>query len=496
MNITAIWPELALPEDLVYFRCRDRYLVTNPGLATWAVLDEAELRVLRALAAGEPAPPASDDDGTSPATERILARLILHWLVYLPGRRPEIQPPQASLRMVYYAITDGCNLRCPYCYASSARKLPGELITAESLNLVEQAAALGAETLILTGGEPLLRRDLFEVAEHARKHGMRVNIITNATRIRDAKIARKMADLFATITVSLDGGTAETHEPTRGQGTFAQTARGLMLLNEAGVEPMINHVVTPGNVQFLDKLAEFTGGLKIRRVRLMQHTELGRGAEDGVRYTFDHHLAVSRFTWTHPLAGNLLPEGPQPARQCDIQGNCGLGGNEIYVNSLGDVYPCKLVTGPMHKAGNLRDQPLADIYQAPVLADMRTNSVFEGENLADCRRCYIRAACGGGCRAYHMAMSGDLKRNSRTLCRMLRHTAVTRYWLTSGFTGRDLTDHHAEMTTPRLVHDGTVHPVFEDWQPEAEPGWRPEQPGSRRLLPLAVSGTARREGSA
>ena len=485
MKITATWPELTLPEDLVYFRCRDQYLVANPGLATWAVLGETELSVLRSLAIGKPAPPV----GIGPDSERILARLVLHWLVYLPGRPPQVRQPRSSLREVYYAITDGCNLRCPYCYASSTRKLPGELVTTESLDLVDQVAALGAETLILTGGEPLLRRDIFDVADHARRQGLLVNIITNATSIRDAATARRMADTFATITVSLDGGTAETHEPTRGKGTFAQTARGLSLLNEAGVQPMINHVVTPGNIQFLDKLAEFASGLKFRGVRLMQHAEIGRGAGDGMRYAFDHHMAVQRFIWTHPLASKLIPEGPKPARQCDIRANCGLGGNEIYINSLGDVYPCKLVTGPLHKAGNLRDRPLGDIYQGPVLADMRTNSVFEGENLADCRRCYIRASCGGGCRAYHAAMTGDLKRNSRTLCRMLRHSAVTRFWLASGFTGRDLAEHHDEMTTPRLVRDDAVHPVFEDWRPEAEPGWRPAA-ASRRDLPLAVLGGA------
>ena len=80
-----------------------------------------------------------------------------------------------------------------------------------------------------------------------------------------------------------------------------------------------------------------------------------------------------------------------------------MGGTEIYVNSSGDVYPCKLVTGAAQRAGNIRRASLSELYGSPVLASMRESTVFHGQNLSDCRSCYIRGACGGGCRAYHMA---------------------------------------------------------------------------------------------
>ena len=481
MKLTAAWAALAVPHDLVHFRCRDRYLVVNPELAAWAVLDADGLAVLRALA-GRPRQPPPD----LPGVERTLAELALNWLIYLPGRQPTVTEPEPVLRQVYYAITDGCNLRCPYCYASSTRRLPGELGTEQSLDLVDQVAALGAEVVIFTGGEPMLRGDLFEVAEHARRRGLRANMISNGTRIRDLPTARRIAELFSEVTISLDGGTAEVHEVTRGQGTFAQTARGLALLNEAGVAPYINHVVTPGNIDYLDRLAEFVGGLRFTRVRLMSHSKIGRGAGDGVQFTFDEHLRLQRFSWVHPLASKLLTDGPRPVKPCSIRGNCGLGGNEIYVNSLGDVYPCKLITDREHKAGNLRQSSLADLYASPVLANFRTNSVFHGENLEDCHRCYIRAGCGGGCRAYHMAGSGDVHRNSRAHCRILRHTMISNIWRSNGFTGRDLMDHQADMTTPLLVRDDAVHPVYDDWRTEAAV---PEAvPASAvRLLPVVAT---------
>jgi radical SAM protein with 4Fe4S-binding SPASM domain len=478
VKLSDAWADLVVPEDLVYFRCRDRNLVANPALAAWTTLDGGEMAILRALARGPAAPPAppaaAAAAAAAAAVERTLAKLVLHWLVYLPGRVPQVRAPEPTLQLVYYAITDGCNLRCPYCYASSARRLPGELAHEESIGLVDQIAALGARVLIFTGGEPMLRKDLFRVAAYARSRGLRVNMITNGTRILTGSIARQIADLFDEVTVSLDGGTAETHEPTRGKGSFALTARGLGLLNAAGVVPTINHVVTSDNVDLVDQFAAFIAGLKVRKVRLMSHTEIGRGVGDGMRFTYDDYMTVQRFTWTHPLADKMLTDGPKAAaRPCSIRGNCGLGGNEIYVNSLGDVYPCKLITDRPHKAGNIREQRLADIFASPVLADLRGSSVFHGTNLQDCQRCYIRGACGGGCRAFHAAQSGDIKRNSRAHCRILRHSMVSSMWQASGYSSADLMNHQQDMMTPRLVRDDEVHPVHEDWRA-----------GDRRPLPL------------
>ncbi|RKT19159.1 radical SAM protein with 4Fe4S-binding SPASM domain [Streptomyces sp. 1114.5] len=472
MKLLDLWDDLLVPDDLVYFANDGDRLVTNPELAAWCILSEPETRVLQALARRRPRPaPATED---TDAAERALAKLVLNWLVYLPGRRPAIREPEPPLTTVYYAITDGCNLRCPYCYASSEKALPGELDTAESLDLVDQIADMKVGHLIFTGGEPMLRKDLFRIARHARDRGLAVNMITNGTVIRRPETARQIAELFNLVTVSVDGGTAEMHERTRGKGTFARTANGLRLLNEAGVVPVINHVVTPENVDLLDRLAEFVGGLDIARVRLMNHSDLGRAATDGYDFGWGEYQKILDFMWTNPLTKNLLPEGPKASKPCSIRGNCGMGGNEIYINSLGNVYPCKLVTEKQHLAGNVRRKPLAEIFAAPVLADLRRNSVYAGENLQDCRRCYIRGACGGGCRAYHMAETGDIHRNGRHLCRILRRSMIASIWESTGVPGARLKAEQETMMTPRLVLDDSVHPVHDDWKT-----------AERRLLPLA-----------
>lgn len=471
----------AVPADLVFFRDDPRNLVVNPELGAWHMLTDVELSVLRNLAAGLPLPHHGDS-----RDEGVLAKLVMARLVYLPGSQPRLRQVDSPLRQVYYAITDGCNLRCPYCYASSEKCLPGELTTGEAVNLVDQAADMDAQVMIFTGGEPMLRRDLFDVAGHARRRGMQANIITNGTLIRKPEIARRIAETFSTITVSIDGGTAQTHERTRGRGTFAKTVAALRMLNACGVKPVINHVVTEDNVDQLSDVGDLFADIDVAFVRLMHHSGLGRGATDNSTFGWEEYKKAHRFVWTDPRAKNLLPDGPLGQRSCATKINCGIGGTEIHVDSLGDVYPCKLVTGKQHRVGNVRTTPLRDLFAAPALADLRSNAVFAGDNLTDCQRCYIRGACAGGCRAYHMAHSGDLRRNSRALCRILRHQMITSMWVSAGAGRQTVLDHEDEAFTPRLVRTGEIHPVYDDWVAEAAAA-HPVGDHPRRQLPVIAT---------
>ena len=481
-----------VPTDLTYFVHNQDYLVVNPEAGARCVLSAPEFRVLealtRALPDGQPVPL----EGTA-ETERTLAKLILNWVVYFNGHRPVIKISEPPLSYVYYAITDGCNLRCPYCYASSEKCLPGELTTAESLDLVTQLAEFGAEYIVFTGGEPMLRKDLFQVVEHANRSGLRSNIITNATMIRTPQLAQRFAELFTAVTISVDGGSAETHDRTRGKGSFAKTYKALQLLNAAGVKPAINHIVTSNNVEELEHFATFLDGVEVHSVRLMNHTDLGRAVDDSYRFGWTDHLRVQQIVWTSPVADKLRPDGPRPVSPCSVKGNCGMGGNEIYVDSLGNVYPCKLVARPMDLAGNVKRQRLSEIFASPVLAGMRRSTVFGGDYHEDCTKCYIRSECGGGCRAAHMSESGDLRRNSRHLCRILRHGVTTQLWQEAGVGRAELARHDLEMTVPYLVADGTVHPAFEQWKtyvPTPDPA---AQRIRGKLLPLTPA--PRRSGN-
>jgi radical SAM protein with 4Fe4S-binding SPASM domain len=487
MHLTDQIEDLRVPDEIVLFRSGSHRLGLNSLLASWAPLTPEQDELLCALAGGTG--PRYQEVLARPRRDlaRDLAHLVLHYLVYLPDWDPQPGVPDVDLKVVYYAITDGCNLRCPYCYASSEKALPGELTHEQSLRLMDEIAECGATTVIFTGGEPMLRKDLFDVVRYARSQGLRTNIITNGTTIRKAETARIMSEIFDLVTMSIDGGTAEQHEVTRGRGTFAKTMKALKLLNDAGVEPVINHVVSADNVDKLDDVARIGAQYKIKQIRMMQHSDLGRAKEDDMDFGWREYMKTHVYMWTHPNAKHLMADNTLDSlKPCRIKGNCGMGGNEIYINSLGNVYPCKLVTGIGELAGNVKNTSLRDIFNAPLLKDMRDSTVFGGSLHTDCERCYIKGACGGGCRAYHMAQSGDIHKNSRHFCRILRHTQVSTMWAAVGL-GKEILVEDPGAYVPFRPHDGSVHPVYEDWrhEPVRDAPVSPAVPSSARMsLPI------------
>jgi len=452
-----------VPASLTYFRHNQSYLVVNPEVGSSRVLDRHQFELLQRIASNDPFPLVGEDQTNN---ERDLALFILSRLAYYNGHKPEIKISESPLNYVYYAITDGCNLRCPYCYASSERKLAGELSNSESRALLVQIAAAMAKVVVFTGGEPMLRRDLFQLAEFAGELGLQCNIVTNGTLIKTLDIAKRVAKLFKVVTVSLDGATADEHDITRGRGTFSTTMKAIHLLNEAGVTPNINHIVTSDNVDRIESFAKLLSAIRVSSVRLMSHNKLGRGRADGRHFDWNDHIKVQHTSWTSPAAGALRTDGPKRISQCTVRGNCGMGGNEIYINSLGDVYPCKLVTEDVHLAGNVRHQPLVDMLEGPLLAGMRTSTVFGGDYHSDCEKCYVKTACGGGCRASHLSNTADLRKNSRQWCRIWRHGIISQLWIDAGVNKAELSQSHEHMTLPRLVASDDTHPAFYDWRNE------------------------------
>ena len=123
-----------------------------------------------------------------------------------------------------WELTYACNLACRHCLSSSGRRDPAELSTAECFGVVDELQRLGVFYVNLGGGEPMLRRDFFDIVEYSTAHDVGVKFSTNGTYI-DPAAARRLASMdYLDIQVSIDGATAAVNDHVRGQGSFA-TAR-------------------------------------------------------------------------------------------------------------------------------------------------------------------------------------------------------------------------------------------------------------------------------
>jgi radical SAM protein with 4Fe4S-binding SPASM domain len=170
-----------------------------------------------------------------------------------PASQKEYTP-----RLIFWEVTKGCNLRCIHCRATATELMsPADLPTSKALNIISQIADFGSPILVLSGGEPLYRQDIFELAEYATSRGLRTALATNGTlvtkdvaeKIRKAGIKR--------VSISLDGSDAITHDTFRGiPGAFEAAVYGMRNLQELGVSVQINTTIARHNAHQLPDVLE------------------------------------------------------------------------------------------------------------------------------------------------------------------------------------------------------------------------------------------------
>ncbi|HTT59833.1 MAG TPA: mycofactocin radical SAM maturase, partial [Acidimicrobiales bacterium] len=189
-----------------------------------------------------------------------------------PSLRDRFERGLAAPICLTWELTYACNLACTHCLSSSGRRDPRELSTDEALGLIDEIAALEIFYVNIGGGEPMVRRDFFELIEHAVSRRVGVKFSTNGTRL-DRQAARRLASTdYLDIQVSIDGADEVTNDRIRGRGSYAAARRAMDNLRDAEFgEFKISVVMTRENVEQLDSFealaAEYGAQLRLTRLR-------------------------------------------------------------------------------------------------------------------------------------------------------------------------------------------------------------------------------------
>jgi radical SAM protein with 4Fe4S-binding SPASM domain len=166
-------------------------------------------------------------------------------------------------RLVFWEVTKGCNLRCIHCRATATELAsPSDLPTPKALDIIRQIADYANPILVLSGGEPLYRPDIFQLAKFGTELGLRVALATNGTLVTK-EIAKKIVDSgVKRVSISLDGATAETHDSFRGiPGAFDAAVYGFKNLKELGMPVQINMTIARHNAAQLPQVLDMVRGL-------------------------------------------------------------------------------------------------------------------------------------------------------------------------------------------------------------------------------------------
>ena len=328
--------------------------------------------------------------------------------------------------LAYWEMTRACDLACRHCRAEAIRDRDrNELTTAEGRRLLEKIAEFGAPRphVVMTGGDPMKRPDLFAMVAHARALGLSVSVVPSSTQVLSQEVFQGLKDAgVESIALSLDGSTALKHDGLRGvPGCFTRTLDAAWDALDAGLRLQINSLVTAETLSDLPAIYALVSRLPLMRWKLFALIPVGRGKSlsemspeecDGLH---DWLYGISR-TAPFPVATTEAPHFRRMAlMRMRRQGmplraimrtplGRGFGvrdGNGIlFVSYAGDVYPSGFL--PL-KAGNVRADDLLEIYRtSETFVRLRDSSGFGGK----CGRCEFRNICGGS-RARAYATTGD-----------------------------------------------------------------------------------------
>jgi radical SAM protein with 4Fe4S-binding SPASM domain len=309
--------------------------------------------------------------------------------------------------IIAWETTSACNLACSYCRAeATATPSPDELSTEEAIDFIDQAAPL-KPMLILSGGEPLLRPDIFQLALYAVSKGLRVSLATNGTLLDSETAEIIRASGIGRVSISLDGASEETHDSCRGTGTFRQTLKGIENLL-GRVDFQINYTITRKNEGEVLSAFDLAESLGAKALHFFFLVPTGRGREeDLISPKMQEQLLrlIDRESDRHSLEIQVTcaPQYARIARPKEGKrksGGCLAGSRFVFVSRNGDVFPCGYL--PL-KAGSIREKNFIEIWHnSPVLAALR-----ERKLKGSCGACSFKETCGG-CRARAYADTGDI----------------------------------------------------------------------------------------
>jgi radical SAM protein with 4Fe4S-binding SPASM domain len=316
----------------------------------------------------------------------------------------------SELRIVFLELTKICNLSCVHCKAEAGEPPPGELTKREIFELVDSLLSLSSPLLILTGGEPLMREDVFDIASYATGNGFRVALATNGTLIDDRMAGEIRRSGIKRVSVSLDGSNPKVHDGIRGvEGAFEEATSGIENLKSHGVEVQINTTVTKQNVDDLPAIMDLCLKLQLKALHLFLLVPVGCGLEIEERSQLSPVQYERVLNWLYRRSKEVDLElkatcAPHYFRIADPglkrRLGCLAGVSVCFISSLGHVQPCGYL--PL-TAGNIRERGIKEIWEnAEVFRLLRDSELLRGK----CGICEFKYVCGG-CRARAYARTGD-----------------------------------------------------------------------------------------
>ncbi len=318
-------------------------------------------------------------------------------------------------RVVAWESTRACNFACVHCRAEAQKAAdPRQLTTHEAFDLVEQIAEFCKPVFIVSGGDPLQRKDIFEVASHASSLGLRVVMSPSGSNLSADTFEKMKAGGVKMISLSLDGSNSEVHDNFRQvPGAFNLAMKNMALARQSGFAFRINTTVTQHNLSDLFNIQKVAAenGAREWDVFMLVPTGRGKVTMEITPQQYEEALqSIYKASLTSPIPIKMtcapqymrvIAQHQKEPNQPEIGGRgCMAGNGFCFISHIGEVFGCGFL--PI-SAGDIRQQKFKQIYQeAPLFVQLRNHESLKGK----CGICEYKTLCGG-CRARALSIRKD-----------------------------------------------------------------------------------------
>ncbi len=321
---------------------------------------------------------------------------------------------------INWNITRKCNLRCKHCYYDAGAQLEDELSTEQSFALLDEIASVFGDkaNVTLGGGEPLLRKDIFDLISYGSERGLRMMLASNGTLLNEEVATRLKQSGLEEVIIAIDG-TQETHDAIRGGGVFEKAVKGARACKEAGLSLVIDPCIMKQNEGETATILDISENLGARQCRFFHYVSMGRGKEempdgelDGVQYAENLmqlceeqnkrrglEICTTQASQYWVVLKRKEEEGLfVPDFFYNETPGCRAAIGMLSIKPNGDVVPCPLLE---LKAGNVTAMSLREILNSKVFVELKNREV-KGR----CAVCKFKNLCGG-CRVRAYLHTGD-----------------------------------------------------------------------------------------
>lgn len=303
-----------------------------------------------------------------------------------------IQP----LSTAYVHVTNICNLNCIGCYSYDRTRNCTDKLTLENYSyILSELAKNGVETVTISGGEPLIRKDIIEICRYAKDKAKIsvLNLITNGT-LYDEEQIKQLKKYVDALAVSIDGYSTENSQFLRDAGSFQKAVEFVRRVKELGLPVSILPTLHKKNIKAIGEYMKLSRELQVP----ISFSLLTCSGELKDFIPTDQDLSFLAEYLCEYMKNGVVPL--QDYSELEARKSCGAGSSIISVTSEGDIYPCHMMHDTNTVMGNILERPLEEIlYNAKPLPNV--------EDIEKCQNCEMKYLCGGGCKARALLINGS-----------------------------------------------------------------------------------------